>query len=353
MSKGGVELLLEVNRAHSEEFLRMKNERRVYRKMYPTELAAIKCMDGRVHVPKMTKIPLGIINPYRNLGGKFDLAWPFFQRDVYGWRKYAMENKRDCVVFVTYHFSKGDKHRGCKGFDYDIDAARRFTSNLKEEFDNDFQRGVFWGDSVFYCIQLGIETDTDTLLWHPSDGGAPVDFSLVKDRTAAVLTRAISEAFPDIAENAPNIISDLLPLVEGNIKHSAEIAAAHRTLKAADHNEWVLAVGRGFDWLHEPNMALIVGPWQEDLSKPISVAASVIQGNLDAGRIPDKKVVLMTSGAYREDGPEPCLAERKSRYLRSRSLEVLKRDFPKLLPHLEVLATTLDLRTRKLNVLKD
>ena len=70
--------------------------------------------------------------------------------------------------------------------------------------------------------------------------------------------------------------------------------------------EQILAVGRGFDWLHIPNKALIVGPYRfasrfrhtgflssfrltapsYNLGDPIATAGSLLLSNLRDGRIP-------------------------------------------------------------------
>src|SRR3989344_5287774 len=82
-----------------------------YRAKHPTAIAALKCMDGRVHLPLMTHTPLGILKPWRNLGGKFDMGWPHFGLEVSTWVDQEVNAGRDCLIFVTYHFSKGDKSR--------------------------------------------------------------------------------------------------------------------------------------------------------------------------------------------------------------------------------------------------
>ncbi|MES9981651.1 MAG: hypothetical protein ABW107_23310, partial [Candidatus Thiodiazotropha sp. 6PLUC5] len=43
---------------------------------HPTAIAVLKCMDGRINIPIATNTPKGIIQPFRNLGGMFDLGWP-------------------------------------------------------------------------------------------------------------------------------------------------------------------------------------------------------------------------------------------------------------------------------------
>ena len=43
---------------------------------HPTAIAVLKCMDGRINIPVATNTPVGILMPFRNLGGMFDLGWP-------------------------------------------------------------------------------------------------------------------------------------------------------------------------------------------------------------------------------------------------------------------------------------
>ena len=43
---------------------------------HPTAIAVLKCMDGRINIPVATNTPTGILMPFRNLGGMFNLGWP-------------------------------------------------------------------------------------------------------------------------------------------------------------------------------------------------------------------------------------------------------------------------------------
>ena len=63
------------------------------------------------------------------------------------------------------------------------------------------------------------------------------------------------------------------------------------------HGEWVLAVGKGFDWLHTPNMALIVGPYDPNIGAPIKTAAGIIKSKWESGRI-EKGIVVLASAIY-------------------------------------------------------
>ncbi|MDD3528408.1 MAG: hypothetical protein PHS77_00895 [Gallionellaceae bacterium] len=69
-----------------------------------------------------------------------------------------------------------------------------------------------------------------------------------------------------------------------------------------EHREWMICVGRGCDWLHMPNLALIIGPYSPDLADPIRKAAGIIESNMCNGRIPDDGFLLLASSPYDEIG---------------------------------------------------
>ena len=350
--KNGIEFLLQVNAKNSKDFIEQAEARVIYRRMYGTEFAALKCMDGRLLFPDLTQTPLGIIQPYRNLGGIFHLGWPFFQQAIEGWKKYADSKDRDSVVFVTYHFSRGSKHRGCKGHGYDLDKARNSSLALKKEFDFVYGSAATQSRNKLFALQIGIETDWESLILH-GENGQTVDLSDVKDSSEESVSGLLISLYPSIYTVAPNVMRDFVPLIKGNILHIQEIKDSNRPVQEADHREWIIAVGRGFDWVHEPNKALIVGPWQDNLSSPIRTAVSLVKHNKDEGLLDGNKIVLLTSGIYRETvGEEPRLAELKSRYLKDIAMGVIKKDFKELLPDLEVLVTTVDLNTRKIDVIE-
>ena len=47
-------------------------------------------MDGRLNLALMTETPPGIVQPFRNIGGKFDLGWPYFGILMREWVDYAV-----------------------------------------------------------------------------------------------------------------------------------------------------------------------------------------------------------------------------------------------------------------------
>ena len=129
-----VDELVEINRAQSERFMDAGQSaaRRRYRAAHPTEIVCLKCMDGRVNMPLLTSTPMGIMHPFRNIGGIFDLGWPALSLRLTEIVDYAISKGRSNLFLVTYHFAKGDPHRGCRGHGYDKEKAFKSALGLKE-----------------------------------------------------------------------------------------------------------------------------------------------------------------------------------------------------------------------------
>lgn len=340
----GIDFLLELNAKHAQAFVDLASERRRYRGEHPTEIAALKCMDGRLHLPVMTQTALGIIQPFRNLGGKFDLGWPFFQASIDHWVQYSISRGRHCLVFVTYHYARGDSHRGCRGFHYDTDAAKSASIKLKKQFER------VYGRNAVIPIVCGIETDLDALILHGDDENSVVDLAKIKQTSQIELEEMLYSLYPSMPEK---VVHDLIPLVRGNIRHIGEIRASNRPTEEAEHKEWVLGVGRGFDWLHLINTAFIVGPFDPNLSVAIETAAKLLKGNIDEGRVDPSGIVLLTSAAYRDvAGSEYLLAKEKAVFLSRFALDIIKEKVPDLVPHLQILTGATDMNTRKFEVIE-
>jgi len=306
--------LAELGAEHSRVFAGPEAylQRRRYQAEHPTAILAFKCMDGRIHLPYITKTPLGIIQPFRNLGGAFDIGWPHLGELVTHEVLRAVEAGRRVLILVTYHFSRGDRGRGCSGFDCDVEAARSsalaFRRQLESVFGSDHQ--------TVYPLVVGIETDEDALTLHGERGAALELAALAADCPGEAgvedrLTHALRSVFRDMPGD---IVRDLLPLAIGNLRHIGEVRRTERTLDI-DHHEWILCIGRGFDFLHVPNTALIVGPYSPNIDEPIVKAARIIQSNMEAGRIPDDGLILLASSPYEEIGADYRRAVEKSKFL--------------------------------------
>lgn len=316
-----VNFLLERNAEQSDYFCEHTLSRQQYRAKHPTEIAALKCMDGRLNLSVMTKIPVGIIQPYRNIGGKFDFGWPYFGTLLRKWVEYSMSKGRDCVVLVTYHFSKGDKHRGCAGCNYDIEVGQQVTSKLVTDLENAF------GNDVFYPIKVGIETDNESLIIHGENG--ILDISTEEEVSEESLFFKLQKLFPGMKKH---VIFDLIPLLLGNHEHVAEVKASNRPIEDASHKEQILAIGRGFNWLHLPNKALIIGPYSFDLGEPIELAAKLLLSNINEGRVPKEEgVLLMTSAVFGSEADlEYQQAVFKARAFASFAMEIIEKRVPEL-----------------------
>jgi hypothetical protein len=300
-------------------------QRRRYQAEHPTAILAFKCMDGRIHLPYITKTPLGIIMPFRNLGGAFDIGWPHLGELVTHEVLRAVEQGRRVLILVTYHHSAGDPSRGCSGFDYDLLAARASAFAFRRQLES-----VFGADhQTVYPLVVGIETDEDALTLH-GEGGAVIaladeagsrgDEEGAEDR----LTHTLRRTFRDMPAE---ILRDLLPLVVGNLRHIAEVRRTERSLDI-QHHEWILCVGRGFDFLHVPNTALIVGPYSPNIDEPIVKAARIIQTNMETGRIPDDGLILLASSPYDQVGVDYRRAVEKSRFLSRFAAAVIQAQVP-------------------------
>lgn len=332
-------------RRHSEDFRSPEAwlSRQLYHAEHPTLIAVLKCMDGRINIPVATRTPVGIIRPYRNLGGRFDLGWPHLGEVLANDVIDAVSHGNRVLLLITYHYSKGDPKRGCAGFDHDTDAARANSFAIKEQVEAVFGRGK----GGVYSIVCGFETDDDTLVLHGRNGEL-LDLSTIAPSEVGTLPAVFERLFPDMPAQ---IRSDFQPLVEGNINHVAALERESRELEIM-HREWMICLGRGFDWLHMPNLALIIGPYSPELADPIRKGASIIQMNMDAGRISDDGFLLLTSAPFHDIGVDRARATVKSRFMTQFACDVIRADFPDLAKKMHIRTAVLDWRSFALHILE-
>lgn len=317
-------------------------ERQLYRQQHPTEVLALECMDGRLNLALYTETPQGIIQPFRNIGGKFDLGWPFLQTTIRNHVDYALEVGRRTIVFVTYHYSKSNTHWGCKGFLYDTCAAREAAFKLYAQFERVF------GKSVVYPIVVGLETDEESLIFHGAHG---VQFPVADAVGDVHLTEVIRGLYPDMH---PQMQRDLCPLVEGNLRHVREVRGSGKEPLDLQHREQIIELGRGFDWLHLPNAALIVGPYH-DWRESIATAGDLALSNLNEGRIPKEYGVLLLVTALTRDEEGSFgwnMAVEKSAYLMEGAKQILEKQVPDLWPQLKFVRGVVSAHTRRLHELE-
>lgn len=336
--------LLEHTRSHSEQYSSPDSwmARTRYLAEHPTDMVVLKCMDGRINIPVATNTPMGIIHPLRNLGGMFHLGWPHLSEVISNHLQAVIAEGRRAMILITYHYSKGDPERGCAGFNYDTEAAVAHTYQIKRQVEQVF--GL--QHSTVYPLVCGFETDEDALILHGSNGERLDMSSLHADERATLMPR-LERLFPDMSVQ---MRQDLLPLVAGNLDHIAQMRRQTRQLDNC-HREWMICVGRGFDFLHFPNLALIIGPYSPSLAEPIDKAAGIIENNMAQGSIPDDGFLLLASAPYQEVGVDRARAELKSRFLCDFAAEQIRQTHPRLADKMHIRTAVLNWQSRALQLL--
>jgi hypothetical protein len=335
-----IQWLFELNQFHSEKYNNERLLRRFYRAQHPTEISAFKCMDGRIHIPAMTHTPLGIMRPYRSLGGRFDLGWPYLAENLNGWIDYCISKGRKALIMVTYHYSVGDIHRGCAGFNYDKEDSFRHAIKLRDQVDRIYGKN----NSIVFPVIVGVETDNDSLIFHGEDHTQILDIITAMDKSDEELLLILRDLYPNMSDQ---VLDDILPLVKGNMEHIKETAAENRPIVETQHQEWILGLGTGFDWLHIPNISLIIGPYSDSLEEPIRKAAGIIQSNMENGRISDDGFVLLTSAIFKELGPERNRAIEKVRFLNDFAKKTIQELNPELAKKMRTLSVVINFHTRE------
>lgn len=340
-----IDWVFELARRHGEAFRSPESwlARERYLAKHPTAVAVLKCMDGRINIPVATRTPPGILMPFRNLGGMFDLGWPHLGEVLAHHVSRMVAEGRQVLFLITYHFSKGDRRRGCAGFNHDTAAAYAHARQIQAQVEH-----IFGADhGTVYPLVCGFETDEDALILH---GTGAVTFNLadVTDADRPTLAPRLAAFLPDMPSRMRD---DLLPLLLGNLDHIAQVraqAARHERELDIEHREWMICLGRGFDFLHTPNIALIVGPYSPNLDGPVRRAAAIIRDNMAAGRIPEDGFLLLASVPYDDLGVDRARAELKSRFLSRFAADVIGAEFPDLASRMFQRTAVLDWRSRSL-----
>ncbi len=338
-----LEWLLNLSRDHSQHFCNPETylARQRYLAEHPTQILALKCMDGRLHLPHATRTPLGIIRPFRNLGGIFDLGWPYLGDLLESSVMQAVQTGRRVLIIITYHFSKGEPSRGCAGFNCSKEAAVEHAQTIRQQVEQIFG----YDRQTVYPLVCGFETDEDALIVH-GEAGAQLDVAQLTADDLPQLGQQLNDLLPAMPAQ---VRYDLLPLVEGNLQHSLEMRSLKRDLDI-EHREWMICIGRGFDFLHVPNVALIIGPYSPDLSDPLLKAAGIIRNNMEQGRIPEDGFLLLSSVPFREPGPDAARAQLKARFLADFAAQVVRREQPELAKKMISKTATLHWPTRRLQL---
>lgn len=341
-----IDWLFDLAHRHAEHYASPEAylARKRYLAKHPTAILVMKCMDGRINIPIATNTPTGIIQPFRNLGGMFNLGWPHLGETITDAVAKVVGAGRRSLMMITYHYSKGSEHRGCAGFNYCTADARAHTFEIKAQVEALFGSG----HSTVYPLVCGFETDEDAILLHGANGEI-LNMAELTDADRDGLPRRLTQLFPDMPTQ---VRADLLPLLLGNLDHIATLRQTERSLEL-EHGEWMICVGRGFDWLHMPNKALIIGPYSPDLADPIRKAAGIIKSNMQGGRIPDDGFLLLASAPYDEIGVDRARAELKARFMSDFAASVIRAEHPALAAKMAQRTCVLNWESRVLSKLTE
>lgn len=339
MTKRLVQEVLDLNTRHSQLFIEQRADRDRHHAEHPTNYAVTKCMDGRVGWSDLTLMPRGIVRPFRNIGGIFDLGWTALSLKIERYVHASLEKDRNILFVVTYHYAEGDSHRGCRGHEYDKRRAVASASALADQF-----RAVFLGCDKIYTVLVGVETDNQTLFFHGRDGRIVSMADLADD--VSTITEVIGSLYPDMRAE---IARDLVPVMSGNIRHTRDVRMAGRPPEELDHRERIVALGEDYEWLPH-NLALVIDDIELSMDDTVGKAVGIIKGNRDAGRIPRDKALLFACAPYDGDTFERRLAIERARMLTQLGLESIAKFHPDLRDFFEPLTAVMDWRTRGLEV---
>jgi hypothetical protein len=308
--------LLAYNTKQSKEFVRLEEDRKRLVRAHPTKIIAFVCMDGRINFPLIAGLPFGVVSSFRSLGGIFDFGNSCFLETLKKSVRSSLLERRDCLLVATYHFSKGEKYRGCKAWNYNTEAAKLGAEKLCAELEKTFASVK---DKV-YPVVLGIETDEDRFV-------IPDGVSLAK--------------FPCAMQK------DIGFILAENRKHVQNLPK--RTEKEMQHSENIIAVGLGFDWIHLYNRALIIGPWRDDMETEIVSASEIVLSNLKEGRTAEDIGAVLLCGAVSQNTTRAglALAEKETKTLAERCQKTIASRVPEIIPYLQVFAGTTNPKTRK------
>jgi hypothetical protein len=301
-------------------------------------------MDGRINLPLITGIPLGKLHPFRHIGGKFLLGDPYLGRLVLDEKDDAIRSGRPTLALCTYHYAKGSEHRGCAGHKYNTKSARDGAFALKQEFEEVF--GV--NNQAIAAIVIAIETDEDSLIFCTEKGD---ELKIAEHRTATddEIRGKLFTLYPHLSHQ---MLNDILPLALGNRAHIA--TTQNRPVTELVHNENIICVGRGFDWLHLPNRALIIGPYghiDNTWRDAVVVAGNIVLSNFKNNeKLREEGSLLLISAAYK-DICERGLAIAKAKYFAKVAENALTPFADEL--KLEKLVGVTDIQTMKFHPLKN
>lgn len=206
------------------------------------------------------------------------------------------------MFICSYHYSSSNEHLGCAGWKYKTNDALADQKRIKKDLEFNF------GKSNLPVI-IGFETDSGGITFNSDvDGSSFVVTKETKiDQAKTWLTRNLSNLSSDH-------LSDLMVLVEGNIKYQNSEKKIKISKEELNHTETCVGYGTGIPVYYQSpsietqareNFILAVGPWSDHDVTHIETALDLLTGNVNEGRVNlEDGICLIASCSYLEDGPK-------------------------------------------------
>ena len=260
------------------------------------------CSDGRPDLESYIHAPFGMVRQWRNIGGVHDAdAWDSLQSSVKDFALGALAQGQQVLFITSSHGVQDVKELGCKGHEFDTEKAKASAKALKASLD-----GFFEDCPNIFTIQIHMETDEEALVLYNDAGQAlhlrELDPGISEDAVHVKLTQLYRH--PDHSRQMPHaMLEGLLGPVMENIRHIAAMRETERPPWAFDHQEWVLAIGGGFDWLYgQSNVAFSIGLHDPDLFRGVALKARLMGGTVQRkGFVEKRGVVIIVSAPYTPD----------------------------------------------------
>lgn len=342
---GGIARLIGLNESHSRLFRESGAARIRHQTRSETEVGGSFCSDGRVNMALATQMPIGSIHKHRNIGAVFDLfEWPLYRQDVENFVLNSLRLGRRCLYLPSFHFSANDIKRGCKGHKHDTSLAISNASSLAGQF-----KKMFIPDELGLLV-IGINTDLDELVLLKRDGSLVHASSLMGLNDESLL-----DAVYQSNKHLPRAVAkDFLWLLKGNLNHIQELRQRPRGDFDNDHQESVVAIGQGLDWLYTYNLGLIVGPYDPNLGAAIKTAAEIVWDNIRQQRVnPDEGIVIIASAQY----DSSIHFKRNGAIIWAKDLmrianQIIANELPEFAEYADFMSVVTDLNTRQMEIIE-
>jgi len=329
--------VLRHNQYQVKRYLESMDKRRVYRSKFKVRIRVFICMDGRLNFDIMTETPLGVMQSERNIGARNDLSYDALNVRMREFVQSAIDAGEEVLLIITYHDD-------CRGWDYCAKAAEQnamtFATSLRE---------AFYGCPVSVVV-MGIMTHRQQLVLHHG-------VTLERVVTTGELPRdrqKICELARMIYPDCPTSVQEnLAELIVGNVRHIGKIKGEHKKLT---HNERVLCIGNGFDWLHRRNYELILkrdAP-ESECREATRGAWGLLFDNLDNNRISkEDRLLLYGSEVYDNSDWKMRLAIPRARRSTALGLSVLEEHFPQRRHQVHVMTGVTNWYNREVTLVDD